>query len=151
MAGAPAEADRSALKRPASGQAEVSLDRRTFLGTLAGSLVAAPVGAWAQSRTANPVPTVGILHPGRQDPTLPSVAALRQGLRALGHIDGRNIRLEYRWADAKVEALPRLAAERVGLNVDVLYVSGPPAMRAAVAASRTVPIVGDNLPPARSA
>jgi hypothetical protein len=50
-----------------------------------------------------------------------------------------------------VEALPRLAAERVGLNVDVLYVSGPPAMRAAVAASRTVPIVGDNLPPARSA
>ncbi len=122
MAGAPAEADRSALKRPASGQPEVSLDRRRFLGTLGGSLVAAPVGAWVQPRAANPVPTVGILHPGRRDPTLPSV-----------------------------EALPRLAAERVGLNVDVLYVSGPPAMRAAVAASRTVPIVGDNLPPARSA
>ena len=91
------------------------------------------------------IPVVGILHPGLPDPTFPSVAALRQGLSALGYVEGQNIRLEYRWAEGKVEQLPSLAASLVRLNVDVLYTSGPPAMRAAMGASRTVPIVGDNL------
>lgn len=137
VAGAPAEADRRAVTRP--------VDRRAFLGALAGSLLAAPVRAWAQPRSANAVPTVGILHPNPRDLTTPSVAALRTGLRALGHVEGQNIRLEYRWADGKVDALPRLAAELVRLDVDVLYASGPQAMRAAAAASRTVPIVANNL------
>jgi putative ABC transport system substrate-binding protein len=122
------------------------MDRRIFLGTLATGLgTAPPLGAWAQPRGAQRMPTVGILHPGRPDLTFPSIAELRGGLRALGHIEGQNVRLEYRWADAKVDALPRLAAELVALNADVLYTSGPQAMRAAVAATRTIPIVGDNL------
>ena len=91
------------------------------------------------------IPVVGILHPGLPDPTFPSVAALRRGLAALGYVEGQNIRLEYRWAEGKVEQLPSLAASLVRLNVDVLYTSGPQAMRAAMDASRTVPIVGDNL------
>lgn len=91
------------------------------------------------------MPVVGILHSGRRDLTFPSVVALRQGLRALGRLEGQNVKLEYRWADAKVDVLPQLAGELVRLNVDVLYASGPQAMRAALAASRTVPIVGDNL------
>jgi putative ABC transport system substrate-binding protein len=66
-------------------------------------------------------------------------------LRALGYIEGQSIILEYRWAEGKVEALPSLAADLVRLNVDILYATGPQAMRAAIGASRTVPIVGDNL------
>lgn len=121
------------------------MDRRTFLGALAGSLFVPALDAGAQPRVSKPVPMVGVLHAGSRDLTFPSVAALRQGLRALGYTEGRNIALEYRWAEAKVDVLPRLAAELVRLNVDVLYASGPQAMRAAVAASRTIPIVGDNL------
>jgi len=121
------------------------MDRRTFLGTLAGSLFVPALRAGAQPRVSKTVPMVGVLHLGSRDLTFPSVAALRQGLRALGYTEGRNIALEYRWAEAKVDVLPRLAAELVRLNVDVLYASGPQAMRAAVAASRTIPIVGDNL------
>jgi putative ABC transport system substrate-binding protein len=125
--------------------ADDAMDRRIFLGTLAAGLIAAPHGASAQPRAAQRVPIVGTLNPGREDLTFPSIATLRRGLRALGRIEGQNIRLEYRWANGKVDALPELAAELVRLNVDVLYTSGPQAMRAAVAASRTVPIVGDNL------
>jgi len=66
-------------------------------------------------------------------------------LRALGYIEGQSISLEVRWAEGKVEALPRLAADLVRLNVDIIYATGPQAMRAAMGASRTVPIVGDNL------
>ena len=66
-------------------------------------------------------------------------------MRALGYIEGQSISLEVRWAEGKVEALPRLAADLVRLNVDIIYATGPQAMRAAMGASRTVPIVGDNL------
>ena len=121
------------------------MDRRTFLGTLAGSLFVPALRAGAQPRVSKTVPMVGVLHLGSRDLTFPSVAALRKGLRALGYTEGRNIALEYRWAEAKVDVLPLLAAELVRLNVDVLYASGPQAMRAAVVASRTIPIVGDNL------
>src|SRR5262249_879353 len=91
------------------------------------------------------IPVVGILHPGLPDPTFPSVAALRQGLAALGYVEGQNIRLEYRWAEGKVEQLPSLAASLVRLNVDALYTRGPLAMRAARGATRTVPSVGYTL------
>jgi putative ABC transport system substrate-binding protein len=74
---------------------------------------------------------VGVLQPGVPDLTFVTVAALRQGSRDLGYIEGQSIRLEYRWAEGKVDILPSLAAELVRLNVDVLYASGPQAMRAA--------------------
>lgn len=77
--------------------------------------------------------------------TFPSVVALRDGLRALGYVDGETIMLEYRWAAGRVEALPSLAAELVRLNVDILYATGPQAMRAAIGASRTIAIVGNDL------
>jgi ABC-type uncharacterized transport system substrate-binding protein len=112
------------------------------------SLGLAPPLALAQEakpQSSKKIPVVGLLHPGLPDPTFPSVAALRKGLRALGYIEGQSISLELRWAEGKVEALPRLAADLVRLNVDVLYAAGPQAMRAAMGASRTVPIVGDNL------
>jgi ABC-type uncharacterized transport system substrate-binding protein len=121
------------------------MDRREFIVSVAGGLLAAPLAAEAQPQSSKKLPMVGILHSGPLDLTAPSVAALRQGLHTLGYIEGQNISLEYRWADGKVEVLPRLAAELVRLYVDVLYASGPQAMRAAIGSSRTVPLVVDNL------
>ena len=69
------------------------------------------------------------------------VEALRAGLRDLGYVEGKNIVIEYRWADGKYDRLPDLAAELVRINVDVLVTSGTPGVRAAKQATTTIPIV----------
>ena len=67
--------------------------------------------------------------------------ALRQGLRDLGYVEGRNLVIEYRDAEGKVERLPALAPELVALNVDVIVAPGTPQALAAKQATRTIPIV----------
>jgi len=68
--------------------------------------------------------------------------AFRQGLRDLGYIDGKNIIVDYRYADGKMDQLPKLAAELVEAKVDIIVASGaPPVIRAAQQASRDIPIV----------
>ena len=99
----------------------------------------------ARPQAAKKFPVVGFLHPGLPDPNSPNLFALRQGLRALGYIEGQSIGLEFRWGEGKVEVLPSLAADLVRLNVDVLFAVGPQAMRAAMGASRTIAIVGSDL------
>ena len=69
------------------------------------------------------------------------VEALRQGLRDLGYVEGKNLTVEYRWAEDKYERLPDLAAELVSLNVDLIVTHGTPGSRAAKQATTTVPIV----------
>ena len=99
------------------------VDRRRFLLTSLAGALARPLSAGAQQASAQrskKLPVVGVLHPGVADLTFVTVAALRQGLRKLGYIEGQSIRLEYRWAEGKVDILPSLAAELVRLNVDVL-------------------------------
>src|SRR6478672_8086681 len=66
---------------------------------------------------------------------------LWQGLRRLGYVEGRNVALEYRYADGQLDRLPELAGELIGLNVDVLVVSGTRAAVAAKQATNTIPIV----------
>ena len=119
------------------------MDRRAFLGSLAGGLLAVPLGAEAQQAEKGPV--IGFLHPGVPDPVVPAITALRQGLREFGYIEGQNIRLEYRWAGGRLETLPGLAADLVRLNVDVIYAVGPQAIRIGLGASRTIAIVGTDL------
>ena len=119
------------------------MDRRVFIGTLAGGLLAAPLAAPAEQAGKGPV--IGLLHPGVPDPVVPGITALLQGLQALGYIEGQNIRLEYRWAGGRLEKLPSLAADLVRLNVDVIYAIGPQAIRVARGASRTIAIVGTDL------
>jgi putative ABC transport system substrate-binding protein len=89
------------------------------------------------------IPQVGILHNGRQadEPRLRVLEEFRQGLHDLGYVEGQNIALEIRWAEGSVERLPALASELVRLKVDVLVVFGPPGVRAARAATNTIPIV----------
>jgi putative ABC transport system substrate-binding protein len=113
--------------------------RRAFLGTLAGGLLAAPRATEAQQ--AAKVARIGYLAGNlATGPHLQE--AFRQGLRDLGYVDGRNVIVEYRDAEGKLERLPALAAELVALKVDLIVAAGgtPPAV-AAKQATRTTPIV----------
>ena len=96
----------------------------------------------AQAQQAKKVPRIGYLS-GRGDPSTPDplVEAFRQGLRDLGYIEGKNILVEYRYAEGKLDRIPSLVAELVQLKVDVLVSSTLPAIRAAKQTTKTIPIV----------
>ena len=87
---------------------------------------------------------VGFLASSSQDYNESRFAALRQGLRELGYLEGQNILIDPRYAAGKLEDLPRLAAELVRLKVHVLVTEGTPAARAAKAATSTIPVVMGN-------
>jgi putative ABC transport system substrate-binding protein len=114
------------------------MERRTFLGVIAGGLLTAPLAVSAQ-QAAN-VPRIGYLHPNvAASPHL--LEAFRQGLRDLRYVEDRNVVIEYRDAEGKFERLPALAAELVALKVDVIVASGTLAALAAKRATSDIPIV----------
>jgi putative ABC transport system substrate-binding protein len=78
---------------------------------------------------------------GSPSSSAPLIDALRQGLRALGYVEGRNFAVEARYAEGRSEALPGLAGDLVRLKVDVIVVAAPQAVRAARQATNTVPLV----------
>jgi putative ABC transport system substrate-binding protein len=122
--------------------------RRALVFTLACGLVWMPRAAEAQPPSGKPA-RIGYLgfHSG------PSLAdeAFRQGLRELGYVEGKNVVVEYRWADLKPERASALAAELVRLNVDVLVsVTGPVPALAAKSATTTVPIVFEAADPVKA-
>ena len=96
----------------------------------------------AQAQQAKKIPRIGYLS-GRGDPSTPDplVEAFRQGLRDLGYIEGKNILVEYRYAEGKLDRILSLVAELVQLKVDVLVSATPGAIRAAKQATKTIPIV----------
>jgi putative ABC transport system substrate-binding protein len=113
-----------------------------FLVTLTLSLLAVPLAADAQQ--ARKVYRMGYLSPQPPPPTpgaLASLDAFRQGLRALGYVEGEHFVIESRFADANLDRLPELAAELVQLQVDVIVTLGTPTVRAAKNATTTIPIV----------
>ena len=114
------------------------IDRRSFIGTLAGGLTAAPLAATAQQ--ADKVARIGYLSPNLA--AFPHLnEAFLQGLRDLGYVEGRNLVIEYGDAEGKVERLPALAAELVALKVGVIVAPSTPSALAAKQATRTLPIV----------
>jgi putative ABC transport system substrate-binding protein len=113
------------------------MDRRTFLGRIAGGLLAVPLAARAQQ--AGRTPRLGYLTE-RPGPTEFEESFLK-GLRDLGYVDGQNVIIEYRWAAGNAERLPALAADLVDLKVDIIVTSGVPAAKAAKNATSTIPIV----------
>ncbi len=115
------------------------MERRTFIGVMAGSLFAAPLAAGAQP--AGKIPKVGWLTFGSSSLRGPYVSAFRDGLRELGYVEGNNIAVEYRFAEGHDERLPGLAAELVRMDVDVIITSGARVVRALQQATRTIPIV----------
>jgi len=112
-----------------------------FVGVLAGGFLAGPLAALSQE--AGKVYRIGFLSPAiSSDPRMLGLLdAFRQGLAKLGYIEGRNFVIEPRWAEERYDRLPGLAAELVGLKVDIILTVAVPAIRAAQAATRTIPIV----------
>ena len=96
----------------------------------------------AEAQQPQKVPRIGYLS-GRGDPSTPDplADAFRQGLRDLGYIEGKNILVEYRYAEGKLDRIPSLVAELVQLKVDVLVSPTLPAIRAAKQTTKTIPIV----------
>jgi putative tryptophan/tyrosine transport system substrate-binding protein len=113
--------------------------RRAFI-TLLGGAAAWPVAARAQ-QTAMPV--IGFLSSGSADNDYFAnlVTALRMGLNDGGYVEGKNIAIDFRWAEGQYNRLPALAAELVRREVAVIFAGGPPPARAAKAATTTIPIV----------
>jgi putative ABC transport system substrate-binding protein len=112
--------------------------RREFIALVGGAAVGWPVAADAQQ--AAKVARVGYLGTNLSaSPHLPE--AFRQGLRDLGYVEGRNVVIDYRFAEGKLERLPALAAELVALKVDVIVVGAEPHSLAAKQATKTLPIV----------
>jgi putative ABC transport system substrate-binding protein len=114
--------------------------RRAFLvGTL--GLVAAPLGAAAQQ---GKVPRIGFLD--QFSGPLPNLlSAFRESMGELGYVEDRNLAIDYRFAEGRTDRLPELAAELIGLRVDVIIALGPAAVEAAKARTATVPIVASDL------
>jgi putative ABC transport system substrate-binding protein len=109
--------------------------RRQFLGVLSGAALW-PFAVRSQGTAA---PLIGFLSPSSNSADY--VEGFFAGLRELGYVDGRNIRIESRWADGKLDQLPKLAAELVRLNVNVLVTSVTEATLQAKKATATIPIV----------
>jgi ABC-type uncharacterized transport system substrate-binding protein len=99
------------------------------------------VGAIADAQQAKKVPRVGYLMGSSLPNNSSRIEAFLQGLRELGYVEGKNIVIEWRSAEEKLDRLPALAAELVRLKVDVIVTAGPPATRAAKEATSTIPIV----------
>jgi putative ABC transport system substrate-binding protein len=115
------------------------IDRRAFLTIVSASLLAAPLATEAQPSTGK-VWRIGALmslYPSDADPPL----AFRQRLRTLGYVEGQNLVIEWRYAQGHDERLPGLAAQLVGLNVDLIVADTTVAVRAAMQATSTIPIV----------
>ena len=113
--------------------------RREFITLLGGAAAAWPLAARAQQPT---VPMIGFLGSASSEPWRPYVAAFRAGLSVKGYVDGRNVTIEFRWAAGQYEGLPAMAAELARQKVAVLVsTGGEPTIRAAMAATTTIPIV----------
>jgi len=116
------------------------MERRTFLVMIAGGLLTAPLAAEAQ-QTAGKIPRIGFI--GNSTAALEAnlVGPFREGLRDLGYVEGRNILIEYRWAEGQYERFPALIAELIALKVDVIVTAGTPAALAVRKATTSIPIV----------
>lgn len=121
---------------PAMGK----LDRKVACVLVAVLVLVSPLATQpcvAQQRTAR----IGVLDPGHPAVRGPLIEAFRQGLRERGYEEGRNVVVETRYAEGRLERLPELAADLVRLKVDVIVAAGTPAIHAARRAAPTIPII----------
>ncbi len=114
-------------------------NRRKLLVVLGAGAFATPLACFAAQPAK--VARVGYLGATSAAGARIRVEALRAGLRELGYVEGKNLSIEFRWADDKYERLPALMAELIGLKVDVIVTHSTPGTRAARQATPTIPIV----------
>jgi ABC-type uncharacterized transport system substrate-binding protein len=127
--------------RPRACRGELNRSIRNLrwltLGTMLFAL-SVPAGVQQPGK----VPRIGLLMSASSAETATRIEAFRQSLRELGYVEGKNIAIEHRFAEGKIDRLPDLAAELVRLEVDIIVVTGGiPAVRAAKQATSTIPIV----------
>jgi putative tryptophan/tyrosine transport system substrate-binding protein len=115
------------------------MDRRSFLGSLAGGLLAAPLAAEAQQ--AGKVYRIGFLGNSTEALEANLVGPFREGLRERGYVEGRDLTIEYRWAEGAYERFPALIAELIALKSDIIVTAGTPAALAVKRATTTIPVV----------
>ena len=117
------------------------IDRRAFLGTLAGGLLAPPLAAVAQTQPAERQATIGVLSGTSRELRQASLDAFRKGLRELGWEEGKALSIEERFADGDVARLPVLCEELLQRKVEVIVAATSAATQAAMTATKTIPIV----------
>jgi len=113
----------------------MTLQRREFITLLGGA--AWPVSVHAQQSA---LPIIGYLSSARPEGLVKNMAAFRQGLNEVGYVEGRNVAIEYRWADGQYDRLAAMASDLVGRRVAVITANSPAAL-AAKAVTTTIPIV----------
>ena len=111
--------------------------RRKFISLLGGTTIGWPLVARAQQAS---VPVVGFLNSASAQGYASMAAAFSHGLKEAGYADGRNVTIEYRWADDNNERLPAFAADLASRRVDVIFANSP-SIAAALAATKTIPII----------
>ncbi|MGH6628382.1 MAG: ABC transporter substrate-binding protein, partial [Burkholderiales bacterium] len=114
--------------------------RRELLIVLGAGALAAPLASFAQQQRAK-IPRIGLLSPFSASDTALWHQAFRQGLRDLGWVEGKNISIEYRYAEGQSDRLPGLVADLLRLKVDIIVTTVTPDTVAAKKATRTIPIV----------
>jgi putative ABC transport system substrate-binding protein len=114
------------------------IGRRKFLATLGGAVAAWPLAAHAQQPA---LPVIGFLRSTPATGFAYTVDPFRQGLNDAGFVEGKNVAIEYRWADNQEDRLPGLAADLMRRQVVAIVGAGVPAAQAGKAATATTPIV----------
>ena len=100
------------------------IQNRKWVGIVALAVILAMCGARAEAQQPTKIPRIGILIAPPRPPISARVEAFRQRLRELGYVEGKNIVIEYRYAEGKLERLSDLAAELVRLKVDIIVTAG---------------------------
>jgi putative tryptophan/tyrosine transport system substrate-binding protein len=102
------------------------------------------LSCFAEAQQPRKPARIGFLTTASASTSAANLDAFREGLREFGYFEGKNIIIEYRWGEGKLDRLPALAAELVGLDVDIILTVGTPPVLAAKQATKTIPIVAAN-------
>src|SRR6266550_4229495 len=122
-----------------------SIDLKSALRNLKSAIVTSAMlfalGSSADAQQPTKIPRIGFLFAAPPSAVSARIESFRQGLRELGYVEGKNLVIEWRYAEGKLDRLPALAAELVRLKVDIIVSASPPVTRAAKDATVTIPIV----------